>query len=453
MKEEHAIEHKLNELDDKLSTLITRKEKEINSKIDKIETAIQSQLKEINVIMKGNASSLKLLQNTVDLLTTQVKEKLHLNDFNTHKAYINNKLEKIGQVLTDNDATIKNINAQIDTTNKKEDKLHELLNQCQQNINNTINKKLEEYLKVKEFNIQLEMIKSEKEYLDNKVTSLQNNINPYALLNFKANGALNKGTPDAFLKHLFDTFKADANAVIAKQDEKIAYIESLLNTFKKNLNMNLYTAAKKAVGQFKARGELLENASNKDTFNSFHSLISKKCDYSELQFIDDYKANKTDLEILHLSIREISDKMKYTLTLLNEFIKTMISNDNKPKAEIANKLSYIAHQVSVIAKQSESVGENVESMVGVGRDKYSIGIVVKSSKKSDTSRLHSSYLTKGCKRITTAHKKNSNTAIRRFCSSAMDHSKSSYRNTQKICIHKPRFSLLTKGEDTIIHHD
>eukprot|EP00826_Nyctotherus_ovalis_P038930 TRINITY_DN3693_c0_g5_i1.p2 TRINITY_DN3693_c0_g5~~TRINITY_DN3693_c0_g5_i1.p2 ORF type:complete len:148 (+),score=18.22 TRINITY_DN3693_c0_g5_i1:24-446(+) len=137
----------------------------------------------------------------------------------------------------------------------------------------------------------------------------------------------------------------------------------------------------------------------------------------------------------------------------------MNSNERKTKGEMVSKLSYIGYQFALISKSGESIREKFGSVAEGKRQtleardrrgERSVGTMVRSSKKIDMSRVQSDYSTEDCKRLPTAsaHKKNNNSDIRRFCSSTMGHSRNSYRNTQKIYIRRPRGTLSSKGDES-----
>ena len=236
------------------------------------------------------------------------------------------------------------------------EKIKKLLDEHQQKIKNIMNgietnsKKFEEYVTKISFNTEIYGINNDIRTFENKLNSLSENINPYALLKSDTISQC-KDTPDAFLKYLFDLFKDDAKFMIKKQDEKIKYMETIMTTLKKNLNTNLYLAAKKAVNQLKAKGELENTISdNSEIIDLFQTTISKKCDYSELQFLDNLKANKKDLEGVNSLVDKTNNKISYIFELLNEFIQIIINNEKYLNPEKATKLSYLAYQFSLISK-------------------------------------------------------------------------------------------------------
>eukprot|EP00826_Nyctotherus_ovalis_P052869 TRINITY_DN6784_c0_g1_i14.p1 TRINITY_DN6784_c0_g1~~TRINITY_DN6784_c0_g1_i14.p1 ORF type:complete len:352 (+),score=51.82 TRINITY_DN6784_c0_g1_i14:173-1228(+) len=199
-------------------------------------------------------------------------------------------------------------------------------------------------------NITSDSIKKLKESID----SLHSNINPCALLrqNNNPSSELLENTPNAFLQGLFDQFSVDINRVVKVQNEQLKHIESVINILKKNLNLHLYSAAKKAVTQLRGRGELAGSLSMEANglFDSFQAAITKKCDFSELQSLNDLKANKSDLEQLQKFSWQISKQLKYAVVLLNEFMSILISNAKESKAEKMTKLSYVAYQLSLFYK-------------------------------------------------------------------------------------------------------
>eukprot|EP00826_Nyctotherus_ovalis_P012479 TRINITY_DN13305_c0_g2_i2.p1 TRINITY_DN13305_c0_g2~~TRINITY_DN13305_c0_g2_i2.p1 ORF type:complete len:291 (-),score=70.10 TRINITY_DN13305_c0_g2_i2:70-942(-) len=182
------------------------------------------------------------------------------------------------------------------------------------------------------------------------------NINQYALLDpseAPRRESNTKNEPHVFLQYLFDIFSSEAKTIIEKQNKKVEYIQDVMNALKKNLNASLYTAAKQAVLQLRGRGELKESKAaevSNSAFSSFLTSLSKKCDFSELQFMNDLKANKVDLDSVKSIATQTSERLKHFVVLTNQFMLLLTSSSKELKAERTSGLAYIVHQMALLHK-------------------------------------------------------------------------------------------------------
>ena len=236
-------------------------------------------------------------------------------------------------------------------------KLNEFLKTCREDIKianeniDSTNSKFDKYLLNNEFNEYKKLVKENYDKFDNRITALHNNINPVALL-VPDNEPKNLNTeqnPHLFLQHLFDSFHSEAKIVISKQNEKLEYIESLISVLKKNLNTNLYFAAKKAVTQFKS------NTEKSNDICLIQKTLSTKSDISQIHTLENLKANKTDLEQLQGFTIRLNRRLVYVITMIKELTNNLITDKKESKIERNMKLSQVAYQLSLVHK---SIVEN-----------------------------------------------------------------------------------------------
>eukprot|EP00826_Nyctotherus_ovalis_P003718 TRINITY_DN10764_c0_g1_i4.p1 TRINITY_DN10764_c0_g1~~TRINITY_DN10764_c0_g1_i4.p1 ORF type:complete len:249 (+),score=31.01 TRINITY_DN10764_c0_g1_i4:228-974(+) len=163
-------------------------------------------------------------------------------------------------------------------------------------------------------------------------------INPCVLLKPDREVTLNidsqKDTPNRLLQYRGKNNHRKYE-FMESQGRRIRHTEHLVEVLEKNLSTNLYVAAKRAIQQFKAKSETDDHSNE----GQLQEMLSKKCDFSELQPLNDLKANKIDLERLQ----------RYT-EQLNEFMHIIVSDIKKSKAKELSKLSLVIQQLSLLYK-------------------------------------------------------------------------------------------------------
>jgi len=256
-------------LEQRLINLIDLKHKEIQEQITQVDNEIQDRLDVIYENTMQNSKQITNLDNLCKNLENKLNLKVNLTDFETSniKIYENIKemsennakiIEKININIAKNDQDLLNYKSQ---TNKTIENLQKLIENNQQNID-SIFKKFDQYLTVSGFSEFSTNTTNSHNSLLIKLLELQNNINPCAFLkplngiSLPEHEELLKKSPNTFLKNLFDRFYKDAKVIIDRQNEKIIFMESLLDNLKKNLNINLYAAAKKAFSQLQAKSNI-----------------------------------------------------------------------------------------------------------------------------------------------------------------------------------------------------
>ena len=359
----------LQTLEKKLIALIDAKQKGMEENMNKMDSDIQDRLDEIYEAGLQNTKNIKLLESIVSKLPPAIEEKVTKKDAEKEKAAFDEALKEIKLNLPIYEKAIKSTEVRCASSeaelleNKREfngsiERIDQEIVKMRESIASTT-EQLELYLSTHTFEEYSKKAESTEQAIHQRITDLHNNINPCALLEQDNDVSEHtedlKTTPNAFLKYLFDMFHTEAKAVIEKQNGKIKYMEDLLDTLKKNLNTNIYNAAKKAVGQLQATGQIkqpVENANNTlpSLIGVLQETIAKKCELSELLTLNDLKANKADLENLQRFAGQTNEKLKYALTMLNEFMRILTSSTKESRAEKVGKLSSVAFQLDLLHK-------------------------------------------------------------------------------------------------------
>ena len=350
---------KLDVLEEKVLTLIDTKSAELEANINSVNEKLQVRINEIYKAVQLNSKVIARLEGTLKEHNNRINTKLEINDFESFKPPIEDSFNKLKETIEKNEKRIEDVKILLENkdaimkseTKKLEKKLKSCKNKIESNIVEVKNtdKKFVDYLKIEELRKYKEVVEYNNKELSDRIISLHNNINPKALIIPNNKAKVGESEPDVFLQHLFDEFHTEAKATIDKQNTKIQHMSLLLDLLKKNLNTNLYFAAKRAVGQLKCKEELQSDYTI-NTESIFKTIISKKCDVSDIQSLDNIKANKVDLEVLQTFVDRINERLKYVITILAELINTLLSNKKESVSERTMKLSHLAYQVSLICK-------------------------------------------------------------------------------------------------------
>ena len=340
----------------KLTALIEKKYKLLEERIDTFDADYKKRFTEITNLHEENVGTTVSIQNTIQELSNELQQKSNKTDLHSYITKINHELQIVNKEVKESKDSIElyfnnKIQEHNDYFNKEIIKLNKYIKDINANIE-IINSQSTNYLLKKEHEEYKSIVNANNQRLEDKIVALHNNINPYVLLvpdNYPDADAL-KNAPNNYLKGLFDEFNKEAKSLIGTQNSKLNYIETIIDMLKKNLNISVYAAAKKALMQLKAQGELSNSTKDKSTFDYLRTTINKKCDFSELQSLNDLKANKADLEILQQTINQINENIKYIVVLVNEFTGILTSNAKESKSEKITKLSYIAYQMTLFYK-------------------------------------------------------------------------------------------------------
>ena len=153
-------------------------------------------------------------------------------------------------------------------------------------------------------------------------------------------------------------------------------MESLLDVLKRNLNTNIYIAAKNALGQLRAKEDSPDPLSGNslNPIDSLNSMISKKSDISDMRSLENLKANKSDLKSIHIFAHQINDNMKYILTMIIELVDILNTSSKESKTEKTIKLSRLAYQLTLIYKSMisredfiKTYGNDMSKIIGKNR--------------------------------------------------------------------------------------
>jgi len=344
---EEVVLSPLELLEKRLCDLIETKEGEIKSYINKLNLKMQGNVNKVSEKVVKSEQKIRQLNSLLNKYEEELKTKVDITSLDLYKKDTNNEIQINSKRLQDNIYECKEMSIKNKINIKRiEDNNREAISQIENNIKDQI----ANYLKIEEFNKCLVDINNTYNNLKESITLLQNNINPCALLKSDKEIILDietrKGTPNNFLKYLFNQFKVEAKGIIETQNKRIKYTESVIETLQKNLNANLYIAAKKAVAQLKAKDEVNES-SNKELIQE---ILNKKCDLSELQLLNDLKANKIDLERLEYFLQELNENVKYIAVMINELMQILVSDLRETKTGKTNKLTLVIQQLSLLYK-------------------------------------------------------------------------------------------------------
>jgi len=335
------------EVELKLTGMLEERSNYLEERINQLDTIFQEKLTKLIESITLNTQIIQTHGHNIKTLQTDLQQKCNTEELNGYKEVNDTNIKNLKEKLEDNKQHIeKYFNNEVNTINKLITDLHTSIKQTIETIEN-INAKFREYLTMEEFKDHIESVRNNTRELKEELNLFYNNINPSALLkqDNKPDTKLLKNTPNTFLQHLFNEFTVDVNNIVKAQNEQLEYMNSVMTMLKKNLNLHLYSAAKKAVTQLK--GEGLLSIESHSLHDSFQAAITKKCDFSELQSLNDLKANKSDLEQVHNFSLQTHSHLKYTIILLSEFMNIFISNAKESKTEKVVKLSYVAYQLSL----------------------------------------------------------------------------------------------------------
>jgi len=413
IEQEMRLLHKVEAFETKILKLLDEKNSEMEDRIQNINGNVKDKFNKCNKVQDIHEQTLDKLLKEIETLKLKIDNKVDLEVHNKNIQVSKNEQEAVKELIKSSNNNIKliEIKCEQNSASIKENKnilentitdvghkLSVAVNEIQ-----SVNKKCKEYLSIKDFAEYMKVKELEHKQINERITDLHNNINPCALLkpnNTPIYDSFNS-TPDAFLTNLFNKFHSEAKRVIEGQNEKIKYMESLLDTFKRNMNANLYIAAKNAVVQIKAKEKHLDPFPH--NINDVALLLSKKSDASEIQALDNLKANKTDLKNVQLFANELNERIKYVVTMLKEFIDIFISTAQETKVERKIKFNRIAQQLAliyrvIISENAGSVGNRTnEIWNSVNRsraaeinklNKKSSIIIRSSPKRKELSRTH-----------------------------------------------------------------
>jgi len=350
-------------LEERLYNEFEEKQKELEERINKLEAGINNKFGEHNEAIMKHENIRRNHETHLNKIDRQLETMMTISKFNNYTRSQEDIIEELNKTIASNVSNLKQeVYEKYKTTNETINDIKEDINSIRNYIEQRA-KEHEQLLLKKTFEEHLESIKTQELILNDKIDAMYSNINRYALLN--PSEAPRRDTnitnePQIFLQYLFDVFSSEVKTIIEKQNKQVDYIQDLMNTLKKNLNTNLYIAAKQALQQLKGRGELepkvIEDKS--PLVSSFLTSLSKKCDSSELQFMNDLKANKIDLDRVKAFSIRTNGYLKHFITLTNQFMLLLTTNVREIKAERIGGLMYIAHQISLLQKsilQQENV--------------------------------------------------------------------------------------------------
>ncbi len=393
----------MQELEKRLTALIEAKQKETEERFDQLEDDIDQRFGEADSRFQESAKSVKGLESLIKTFSDSVQYKVNAKDFDAYSKQTNASIKELTYNLK---ATAAAVGEQKSNLVVSQSYL-EIHKKWAEDTAGTVQKDLalitkrltEAEERMKDLASQdsvydnLEKIRASARTLDSRVTTLYNNINPCALLlrdnDVSSHAEELEKAPDAFLKHLFDTFHDGAKQVMEQQNRKIRHMEDLLDALKKNFNANIYTSAKKAFQQLSARGEIAAGSADVSRLDELRSVVSKKCDAAELVSMGDAKANKSDLETLQGRTDELYKQLAYTVLMLTEFTTILTSNGNESKTEKVSRLGSVAYQVSLLnramtrkeASRPADASDSEETDTNPAREHLAPAIVIRSSPK------------------------------------------------------------------------